>query len=1260
MEENLHDASTPAESGRGLFEAQVAAQLESVQVRRRFLDTAAFLPHVVTDAEGRAEMDFTLPDNLTAWRARAVGVGGDALVGRGDAVFRVKKPLVASLDTPRFLTQGDRVRVASVLHNNTDQPMNLTVALNVDGAVLDENPRTQLALPAFEAGRLDWDLTAPRPGAVTFTCKAVDAHAKDGMELGLPCLPFGVRGRTAYAATTTENVVFEVRLPDKLLPDACTYQLLLSPGYDAVILDSLDYLDAFPYGCIEQTVSRFLPAVVALRALGRLHVDDPARLNRLDKQVQAGLARLYHMQHPDGGWGWWFRKVRGGQAHGGSDPRMTAYALFGLETARAAGYAVDANVLDRARRQARDMARKVPGYDLRAALLHALGVNGHATVAELNQAYRYRDLLAVGGLSRMALAYARMNHPRYAANLVQALETRVRREGALAWWPCAGKEAGDWDRSPLETTAWALSAILAVKPDSALVEPALAYLMQQRQGRAFRSTKDTAAVLMALADYLEKRGLDQATYDLVVEVNGKQAAALSVREGRLDAKNRTLSLDAGLFQPGSNKIRMVKTGPGKIHFAFAADYYTPAEKVEAHGDLLQVKRAYRPHADPEDRGEDWVQPGWSVVVSKFRPAEQVELDLRELLAGQKTRVALELHARDPLAYVVVEDPLPAGFEVVEDSAQGDFDRFERRDNRAVFFFSKVNGKMPVSYVIRAVHPGTFRALPTFAAPMYEPALWGRGESAPFTIHDPEANVNLTREERKPTADELYYGALQDLKKNRHEAARTKLKAVHQYRLRDEILDDVLAHLVRLDLEKAPREAVSEYEELLERNVKKAEFERAVRIQLARAYFGLKEFERAAGFFRQLLQESFDRERELVQSYVELGEPARAQEVLLRVLRRYPDANAVITAWYQRGLHYADIPDPDLARDPYLKTGMPTMRLEALQDLKAFTGYYPESPLAADAQYHIVQLLDTLQNHARAVVEARRFYQRYPKSRWLDDVMFLDVKSLYAASHYDAALEAGQALVEKRFPREDGRKGAAWSPWRDHTLYLFAKISHIKGDLTKAVSFYRRVSNQFEDARDALAFFTKAELVVKPTYAMALDRPPTVEVELKNLRSLKGRIYPVDLKVLFAVRKNLTNINAIDLTGIPAVATFEKTFKDAPDYMRFTRPVTLPVKEKGVYLVVLKSGTEDTSTIVVRSDLELKVQRVGSKVRAYVTNRSTGTPVAGAFVRVADGRTIKAEGPTDPRGVFEGPNIRGKASFVVEHQGSFAFYQEGSN
>jgi hypothetical protein len=336
-----------------------------------------------------------------------------------------------------------------------------------------------------------------------------------------------------------------------------------------------------------------------------------------------------------------------------------------------------------------------------------------------------------------------------------------------------------------------------------------------------------------------------------------------------------------------------------------------------------------------------------------------------------------------------------------------------------------------------------------------------------------------------------------------------------------------------------------------------------------------------------------------------------------------------------------------------------MRIEAVRELKTFTALYPESVLADDAQYHVVRLFGDLRNHRRAVWEAEAFFRRHGRSQYLDDVMFLQVQSLYADGKYDAALTAGEPLVKRKFPDERNRRREVWSPWRLHMRYLIGKIKHIKGDLKAAVASYKEVAGKFEDARDSLTFFTRTELEAPATRSLGLKESPSLELQLKNQTAVKVRIYPVDLKVLFAVRKNLANVNAIDLTGIPAVATFEKKLAHAPEYERFTRKLELPIEEQGVYLVVLKAGDRDASSIVVKSDLELKVQRVGRKIRAYVIRRSTGKPVAGALVRIADGRSIKAEGRTDPRGVFEGPNIRGKASTVVEYESDFAFHQEGT-
>src|SRR4029077_5330316 len=93
--------------------------------------------------------------------------------------------------------------------------------------------------------------------------------------------------------------------------------------------EALDYLTSFPYGCVEQTMSSFLPDIVvqaAVRDLGlKVNLDDAA----LQEKIRAGLDILYGFQHQDGGWGWWETDD--------SHPFMTAYVVAGLVQAQEAG-----------------------------------------------------------------------------------------------------------------------------------------------------------------------------------------------------------------------------------------------------------------------------------------------------------------------------------------------------------------------------------------------------------------------------------------------------------------------------------------------------------------------------------------------------------------------------------------------------------------------------------------------------------------------------------------------------------------------------------------------------------------------------------------------------------------------------------------------------------------------------------------------------------------------------------------------------------
>ena len=109
------------------------------------------------------------------------------------------------------------------------------------------------------------------------------------------------------------------------------------------LIPALEHLISFPYGCVEQTVSRFVPAVYAqymLTAQGR-NVS-PALQAKLPQIVTEGLQRLADLQHEDGGWGWW--------KSDSTNPHLTALAMQGLATAKRAGVTLDEQLVQRGRK----------------------------------------------------------------------------------------------------------------------------------------------------------------------------------------------------------------------------------------------------------------------------------------------------------------------------------------------------------------------------------------------------------------------------------------------------------------------------------------------------------------------------------------------------------------------------------------------------------------------------------------------------------------------------------------------------------------------------------------------------------------------------------------------------------------------------------------------------------------------------------------------------------------------------------------------
>src|SRR5439155_7445492 len=122
------------------------------------------------------------------------------------------------------------------------------------------------------------------------------------------------------------EITVKLDLPKERKTDSTSLTVQVTPTMAVTMLDALPYLIDYPYGCTEQTMSRFLPAAITAKTLkdlglhpedvmGRVfggietetadktHPKGKRDLAKLDDMVKKGLDRLYDFQHGDGGWG---------------------------------------------------------------------------------------------------------------------------------------------------------------------------------------------------------------------------------------------------------------------------------------------------------------------------------------------------------------------------------------------------------------------------------------------------------------------------------------------------------------------------------------------------------------------------------------------------------------------------------------------------------------------------------------------------------------------------------------------------------------------------------------------------------------------------------------------------------------------------------------------------------------------------------------------------------------------------------------------
>lgn len=705
---------------------------KNIQVRRRFKDTAFWMPSVVTGANGQGSVRFQLPDNLTTWRATAIGITSDTSVGQAVSKVRARKELMIRLEAPQFFVQHDEERITALVTNDSGRDAEVHVDIVGTNVSLDGDLKRTIRIKNGATEAIEWKGALPESGEAKFVARAwIGQEFSDGVELIVPVKPHARTYQENFSGVANGTQSVALRIRDGADVNSSRVRVYVSGSLAGSLSSSLEGLIGFPYGCVEQTLSRFIPTVVLTKGMAKMGLPPPSQAARMPQMVAEGMNRLRTMQHADGGWGWW--------EFDESDEFMTGYVLEGLGLAALNGFAIDQFVLRDGRQFAAKRAAiplskvletELKGIDRaewraeaerglrrdRIQLLYGLALTGGVEAGLLAGVEPSRDDPAA--IATMALLCSKAGDSAGTQRWMQALRAQVRESQGMAHW------TGSWGS---EATARAFQAVMELTPADSIQTKIVRYLLGQRRGGMWMSTRDTSAVLLAMTSYLSKTRELEAKSPITVSLNGRVLATVPATFG-ISASD-FIEIPFGDLSPRGNEITFSRA-EGPVYYtvnlrqAVTIESFDPIQSPDG----ATVQRSYFPI------GQTLLEDGRLTTTEGERAIDSAK-------AGERIKVVLTIKTSRPLEFVIVEDPIPSNCHIEDFGRSLDAEEWSWwwaqtvvRDDRAAFFISSLPaGEHKLTYIVRAENPGKAAALPTVMYNMYDPDRLASASSMMFQV-----------------------------------------------------------------------------------------------------------------------------------------------------------------------------------------------------------------------------------------------------------------------------------------------------------------------------------------------------------------------------------------------------------------------------------------------------------------------------------------------------------------------------------------------
>lgn len=726
-----------------------------IAVRKDFNPLVVFAPEQVTDGSGKVRVSFKMRDNLTRYRVVAIALAGQKLFGKGEAAITARLPLMVRMSPPRFLNFGDRFELPVVLQNQTDEPMDVRLAVRATNASLTAGLGRAVTVPPNDRVEVRLPMAAAKPGTARMQAGAVSGRWADAAEVKLPVwTPATTEAFATYGEIDKGGAKQPVQLPGEVVTAFGGLEVQSSSTQLQALTDAVVYLVNYPFECSEQIASRMMSLAALKDVLTAFEAEGLPKPAALLARIEVDLKRLRGMQANDGGFAFWRRDQE-------TWPFLTAHVTHALLRANEKGFEVPQHMLNRALNYLRNVRKHLNKEWYSEATkrsIESFALYVRARADDVDGARAAAILKEEGGAEKANLelvgwlypVFRKANDEAVLKNIRHHLNNRVSETaGAAHFVTSYGDGAYLLLHSDRRVDGLLLEGLIDDQPKSDLIPKVVRGLLGHRTAGRWASTQENSWVLLGLDRYFNVFEKTEPNFTSRAWLGDLFAGEHRFKGRTTERHEVKIPMQKLADLGGKADLILHKEGKGRMYYRIGMRYAPKSLKLDPSDHGFFVERVYEAVDDPGDVTQD-EEGRWIVK------------------AGARVKVKLTMHTEDRRYHVALVDPMPAGFEALNPELEGTqatpgrtddrhggawdhgtlgraryhwwwgpwYQHENLRDERAEAFTTLLwEGVYTYTYYARATTLGNFVVPPPKAEEMYAPETFGRGGSDRVVVRE---------------------------------------------------------------------------------------------------------------------------------------------------------------------------------------------------------------------------------------------------------------------------------------------------------------------------------------------------------------------------------------------------------------------------------------------------------------------------------------------------------------------------------------------